>query len=176
MCGAGFRHCGGDQRALRSPSGLLRLPHLSILAVIAAFLVSTPFVLLSNDKNQETWECSAKVSKGRPQTSFVFMPFGRVRRRETLCNQKNQVTSKEKNHEKSAKKAACLRAFAKTDGFKSQIRRMQLFQNLTPQRIDIIQLLPRHVRLAEMTVVAVRAVNRAAQVQPLNDGVRAQVE
>ena len=53
---------------------------------------------------------------------------------------------------------------------------MQLFQNLTPQRIDIIQLLPRHVRLAEMTVVAVRAVNRAAQVQPLNDGVRTKVK
>ena len=120
MCGAGFRHCGGDQRALRSPSGLLRLPHLSILAVIAAFLVSTPFVLLSNDKNQETWECSAKVSKGRPQTSFVFMPFGRVRRRETLCNKKNQVTSKAKITKKSEKKAACLRAFAKTDGFQSQ--------------------------------------------------------
>ena len=93
-----------DQRALRSPSGLLRLPHLSILAVIAAFLVSTPFVLLSNDKNQETWECSTKVSKGRPQTSFVFMPFGRVRRRETLCNQKNQVTSKAKITKKAQRK------------------------------------------------------------------------
>ena len=32
----GFRLCGGDQRALRSPSGLLR-PQLSLLAVIAAF-------------------------------------------------------------------------------------------------------------------------------------------
>ena len=105
LCAAqGFRHCGGDQRALRSPSGLLRLPHLSILAVIAAFLVSTPFVLLSNDKNQETWECSAKVSKGRPQTSFVFMPPRRVRRRETLCNQKNQVTSKAKITKKAQRK------------------------------------------------------------------------
>ncbi len=49
------------------------------------------------------------------------------------------------NHEKSAKKTACLRAFAKTDGFQSpnqQIRRMQLFQNLTPQRIDIIRAAP----------------------------------
>ena len=104
VCGAGFRHSGGDQRALRSPSGLLRLPHLSILAVIAAFLVSTPFVLLSNDKNQETWECSAKVSKGRPQTSFVFMPFGRVRRREALCNKNNQVTSKAKITKKAQRK------------------------------------------------------------------------
>ena len=68
------------------------------------FFSSTPFVLLSNDKNQETWECSAKVSKGRPQTSFVFMPFGRVRRRETGCNQKNQVTSKAKITKKAQRK------------------------------------------------------------------------
>ena len=57
-----------------------------------------------NNENQETWECSAKVSKGRPQTSFVFMPFGRVRRREALCNQKNQVTSKEKITKKAQRK------------------------------------------------------------------------
>ena len=27
----------------------------------------------------------AKQSRGQPQTSFVFMPSGRVRRREILC-------------------------------------------------------------------------------------------
>ena len=34
-----------------------------------------------------------KVSKGRSQTSFVFMPFGRVRRRETLCDKQNQAAN-----------------------------------------------------------------------------------
>jgi hypothetical protein len=34
-----------------------------------------------------------KVSKGRSQTSFVFMPFGRVSRRETLCDKQNQAAN-----------------------------------------------------------------------------------
>ena len=46
----GFRLCGGDQRALRSPSGLLRPPSGSYRVGIATFLVSAPFGLQTMHK------------------------------------------------------------------------------------------------------------------------------
>ena len=66
----GFRLCGDDQRAFRSPFGNLRcLPCLLILT--ERLLVSVPFVPPCNMKNQAAWEAKAKGSRGRPQSPLV---------------------------------------------------------------------------------------------------------
>ena len=49
--------------------------------------------LLQQEKSSNMGVTAPKVSKGRSQTSFVFMPFGRVRRRETLCDKQNQAAN-----------------------------------------------------------------------------------
>ena len=73
----GFRLCGGDQRAFRSPFGNLRSAHPCYLTFIAALRngkcskYKGTLTKSSFDKAQEAWECAAKGSRGRPQSPLV---------------------------------------------------------------------------------------------------------
>ena len=64
----------GNGRSPRSPSGLLRLPFGCYGSVMLVILVSgqTAHKLKTSNKNQVTWECAAKGSRGRPQTFVCF--------------------------------------------------------------------------------------------------------
>ena len=54
-----------------------------------------------------------KVSKGRSQTSFLFMPFGRLRRGETLCT--NHPKVRKNIHLQNPTSAMSFRADTKPD-------------------------------------------------------------
>ena len=69
----GFRLCGGDQRALRSPSGLLRPPSGSYRVGIATFLVSAPFGLQTMHKPTAN---NPKSSGAEGFQRAIGKPFG----------------------------------------------------------------------------------------------------
>ena len=66
-------------------------PHLSLLSAIAAFLVGVPFVpyaALSTNKHETPKVAAPKVSKGRSQTSPVFIALWSPPQRRNPCKQK----------------------------------------------------------------------------------------
>lgn len=62
--------------------------------------------------------CTEGVEGAIADFACFRAPSSRPQTRNRLQQEKSSHIESE-NHEKSAKKAACLRAFAKTDGFKS---------------------------------------------------------
>ena len=90
-CCRGNRLCGGDQRAFRSPFGNLRSP-LLLIDFYRKFFSCVPFVLLSNITNQVAWECAAKGSRGRPQTSSVLIaPLSRPQARNPCATRESSM-------------------------------------------------------------------------------------
>ena len=66
-------------------------PHLSLLRAIATFLVGVPFVpyaALSTNKHETPKVAAPKVSKGRSQTSPVFIALWSPPQRRNPCKQK----------------------------------------------------------------------------------------
>ena len=66
-------------------------PHLSLLSAIATFLVGVPFVpyaALSTNKHETPKVAAPKVSKGRSQTSPVFIALWSPPQRRNPCKQK----------------------------------------------------------------------------------------
>ncbi len=70
----GFRLCGGDQRAFRSPSGLLRCPPKKYVGIPTSGSCQARFhkhVMISTLGSNQVYKEGAKESKGRPQSPLV---------------------------------------------------------------------------------------------------------